>query len=189
MSKGGFILIRSNLSVLLAERNLKISQVSKDTGISRTTLTALYYNTGQGIQFETLNKLCLYLKTTPEKIISFHPVDMFLNGCSLTGDELVLEFSLMNKGIVYEPKLFGHIQGEEPVLLDDDYPYYLYRDIYVFIDFFDSDNLSKGETILQEYINSLPTPFLTDFEGLIMDYVMENYKVTEDAQITIEWDI
>lgn len=54
-----------NLSVLLAERSLKITQASKETGISRTTLTSLAQNKAQGIQLDTLNALCLYLGVTP----------------------------------------------------------------------------------------------------------------------------
>ncbi len=64
-----------NLSVLLAERNLKINKVSKDTGISRTTLTSLAKNHAQGIQFETVNTLCLYLNVSPSDLMKVHPVD------------------------------------------------------------------------------------------------------------------
>lgn len=69
-------MIRSNLSILLAERGLKITKVAKETGISRTTLTALSNNYGQGIQFDTLNTLCMYLKVTPNQLLSFVPVDI-----------------------------------------------------------------------------------------------------------------
>lgn len=41
-------MILTNLKVLLAERNLSISKVSNDTGISRTTLTALSSNNCKG---------------------------------------------------------------------------------------------------------------------------------------------
>ncbi|EMB9041042.1 helix-turn-helix transcriptional regulator, partial [Listeria monocytogenes] len=34
-------MIHNNLSVLLAERNIKITRVAKDTGISRSTITAI----------------------------------------------------------------------------------------------------------------------------------------------------
>jgi DNA-binding Xre family transcriptional regulator len=67
-------MVLCNLSVLLAERHLKISKVSQDTGISRTTLTALANNYGKGLQFDTIDTLCLYLKTTPAQLISFAPV-------------------------------------------------------------------------------------------------------------------
>lgn len=68
-------MIDSNLAVLLAERNLKISKVSKDTGISRTTLTSLCYDYTAGIKYSTLNILCQYLNITPTEFFSFIPYD------------------------------------------------------------------------------------------------------------------
>ena len=43
---------RINLKKLIIERRLSITKVSKDTGISRTTLTGLYYHPGRGIQIK-----------------------------------------------------------------------------------------------------------------------------------------
>jgi len=54
-------MIRCNLAVLLAERHVKISSVSADTGISRTTLTSLYKNASKGVQLSTVDTLCRYL--------------------------------------------------------------------------------------------------------------------------------
>lgn len=71
-------MIRSNLAVLLAERKLKISKVSMETGISRTTLTALCNNTSQGVQLETVDTLCTYLKVTPTQLISHIPFFMHI---------------------------------------------------------------------------------------------------------------
>lgn len=68
-------MIESNLSVLLAERNLKITKVSRDTGISRTTLTALCYDHTAGIKFETLDTLCRYLSITPQEFFNYNPYD------------------------------------------------------------------------------------------------------------------
>lgn len=64
-------MIICNLNTLLAERNLKITKVAKDTGISRTTLTSLANNYSQGIQFETLNTLCMYLDIKPENFFEY----------------------------------------------------------------------------------------------------------------------
>ncbi|UXJ67777.1 helix-turn-helix domain-containing protein [Lysinibacillus fusiformis] len=61
-------MIKCNLAVLLAERNLKISEVSKKTGISRTTLTALTQNQSKGIQFDTFDTICNFLKVTPNEL-------------------------------------------------------------------------------------------------------------------------
>ena len=55
--------------VLLGKRKLKISAVAKSTGISRTTLTNLYYGKSKGISFEVLEKLCECLHCSPCDII------------------------------------------------------------------------------------------------------------------------
>ena len=73
-------MVGCNLAVLLAERKLNISRVAVETGISRTTLTALARNHSQGIQYDTLNTLCAYLETTPDKLILYHPVDFWIEG-------------------------------------------------------------------------------------------------------------
>lgn len=62
-------MIKINLAVLMAEREIKISDLAKQTGISRTTLTALYYNQSKGIQWETLDTLCNYLRVKPNELI------------------------------------------------------------------------------------------------------------------------
>ncbi len=67
-----------NLSVLLAERRLTLSRVAQDTGISRTTLTALTGRSAKGIQFDTLNTLCKYLKVTPDALFIYRPFDLSL---------------------------------------------------------------------------------------------------------------
>lgn len=54
-------MIRCHLSTLLGAKKLKISDVVRDTGINRSTVTRLYHETNNRIDFETLEKLCLYL--------------------------------------------------------------------------------------------------------------------------------
>lgn len=68
-------MLKSNLRVLLAERNLKITRVATDTGISRTTLTALSSNSSKMVQFDTINALCLRLKVTPAELFAYSPID------------------------------------------------------------------------------------------------------------------
>ena len=53
--------IKSNFSTLLGEKRIRISDVSRNTGISRQTLTILYYGRGTAISYEVLGKLCRYL--------------------------------------------------------------------------------------------------------------------------------
>lgn len=65
------IMIHNNFSRLVGERLLKISKISEDTGISRTTLTNLYYRRCNAISFEVLDKLCTYLKCGIEEIVEY----------------------------------------------------------------------------------------------------------------------
>lgn len=65
----------NKLKIILAENNLRISKVFNDTRISRSTLTALSENQSKGIQFDTLNTLCNYLKISPGDFFSYTPYD------------------------------------------------------------------------------------------------------------------
>ncbi|MDO5398571.1 MAG: helix-turn-helix transcriptional regulator [bacterium] len=53
-------MLNNNLSVLAGRKLVKMSQISKDTGISRTTLTNLYYRRSKSISGRVLNTLCKY---------------------------------------------------------------------------------------------------------------------------------
>lgn len=64
-------MIENRLRIILAERSLKITKVSNDTGISRTTLTALNQNRAKMIQLNTLNKLFEYLHITPTEFFEY----------------------------------------------------------------------------------------------------------------------
>ena len=68
--------IKSNLKVLLAKNDIKLSKVSVDTGISRTTLTALSEGHSKGVQFDTLNTLCNYFNISPSDFFSYFPLDI-----------------------------------------------------------------------------------------------------------------
>lgn len=80
-------MIVSNLSEILWQKRLKIAKVINDTGISRPTLTTLYYNTSKGINFYTLNVLCSYLKVLPSDILKFYPIDIKNIDVAYTGYE------------------------------------------------------------------------------------------------------
>lgn len=57
-----FSMISNNFSTILGAKRLKITDVAKNTGISRTTLTNLYYDRNTAISLEKLDKLCEYLQ-------------------------------------------------------------------------------------------------------------------------------
>ena len=55
-------MIKCNLSRILGEKKLKISDVSRDTGINRGTLTRLYQETAERVELDVMDQLCKYLK-------------------------------------------------------------------------------------------------------------------------------
>jgi putative transcriptional regulator len=66
-------MIRCNFALLLGERKLKISDVARDTGINRGTLTRLYYETAERIELDVLDQLCEYFKVDLPKLIERVP--------------------------------------------------------------------------------------------------------------------
>lgn len=105
-------MIISNLDALLKDRRLKISKVSADTGISRTTLTALCNNTGKGIQFDTANALCIYLNIGIEDLFTFLPFDL-----AVIGSTFLENLTPMDWSIVFHLKYTGRKGVEFPNLL------------------------------------------------------------------------
>lgn len=74
--KGGVHLLICNLANILQEMGKSITEVSKETGISRTTLTALSSNKSAGIQFETINTLCSFLNIKPGDLFLYSPLNI-----------------------------------------------------------------------------------------------------------------
>lgn len=54
-------MIKCHLSRLLGERKLKISDVSRETGINRGTLTRMYQETAERVDLSVIGALCDYL--------------------------------------------------------------------------------------------------------------------------------
>jgi len=51
-------MIRCNLSVLMGKKKMNIADVHRATGLNRTTVTHLYYETTQRIEMQAVDKLC-----------------------------------------------------------------------------------------------------------------------------------
>ncbi len=57
-------MIRCNLSRMMGERKVKIADVARDTGLNRSTVTALYNETATRIDLDTIEKLCKFFNCT-----------------------------------------------------------------------------------------------------------------------------
>lgn len=62
-------MVISLLPYLVAAHELSILELSKRCGVSRPALTALANNTGKGVQFETLDKLCRFFNVPVQGLL------------------------------------------------------------------------------------------------------------------------
>ena len=53
-------MIKCHLSRLMGERKLKISDVARDTGLHRNTITLLYQETATRVDLEAIDALCKF---------------------------------------------------------------------------------------------------------------------------------
>ena len=51
-------MIRCHLARLMGEHKMRISDVIRETGLSRNTLTLMYKETAQKVDLDALDKLC-----------------------------------------------------------------------------------------------------------------------------------
>lgn len=65
--------VKNDFSLVLGAKRLKISDVAKATGISRSTLTSIYYQTNENISTKTLTKICDYLQIPLSELIEYEP--------------------------------------------------------------------------------------------------------------------
>jgi len=68
-------MIKCNLSRLMGEKKLKIADVARAIDVHRNTITLLYYEKAQRIDFEVLDKLCKYLGSAVNDILEFKEKD------------------------------------------------------------------------------------------------------------------
>ncbi len=54
-------MIKCYLSIIMGEKRLKISDIARDTGINRGTISRLYYETASRVDLEVIDQLCDYL--------------------------------------------------------------------------------------------------------------------------------
>ncbi|HEQ8979346.1 TPA: helix-turn-helix transcriptional regulator [Streptococcus pyogenes] len=63
--------MKNNLRVILARQRKKISDVHEATGVSKTTLTALYYERTENPDSKTLLKIAKCLNVTLDELLTF----------------------------------------------------------------------------------------------------------------------
>lgn len=69
-------MIINKIDKYLEENDVTIAELSSGTGISRSTLYNLTSGNSRGIQYDTLNKLCMYFDTNISSFIEFLNFDL-----------------------------------------------------------------------------------------------------------------
>jgi putative transcriptional regulator len=64
-------MIRIHLGRLLGERKMKMSDLSKQTGISKNALSDLYHEKTDRIRFDTLDKICTALHCSVSDLVEY----------------------------------------------------------------------------------------------------------------------
>lgn len=188
-------MLRCNLALLLAERGLKISKVAKDTGISRTTLTALTNSTSQGVQLETIDKLCMYLKTDVSSFFVFHPSTISFILSKENGKTflfLTIKYNTQIFKVLFEVYV-------NPVYIDD--PSFNKAGGYVISLFFagsftepptkfskDDEWEVGNEWFERHYYPKLPIIFRTDLENKIKNIIIKEFNIPDNIEITLDFD-
>lgn len=73
-------MIDNKFSMILGAKRLKITDVAKNTGTSRTTLTNLYYDRNAAISLDTLDRLCGFLQCGIGDLFEYKKNDELLKG-------------------------------------------------------------------------------------------------------------
>lgn len=63
--------IRVRLGVMLAERNVKSKDLAEYVGITEANLSLLKQGKVKGVRFETLERICRFLKCQPGDLLVF----------------------------------------------------------------------------------------------------------------------
>ena len=68
-------MVRIHLSRLMGEKRVKIADLERDTGLSRTTITRLFHEKASRLDFDTLEVICNYLDVGVGELLEVIPDD------------------------------------------------------------------------------------------------------------------
>lgn len=173
-------MIKTNFAVLMAERGLKIADVYEDTGISKTTLMALAENTGKGVQFDTVDKLCNYLGIELKDFFVYIPYiwEMYYkeNKHEKNSYYIVVKLKTKNTEKDYFIKLWARHPKNYDFPLDDD-SFKLWLSIYL------EESDAYDEKDFFAFLANLPISMKTAFYSQLLEIIRADI-LKKDSVIT-----
>lgn len=193
-------MIKSNLAIIMAEKKIKISELSRKTGISRVTLTSLYYNNSGGIQFDTLNNLCNFFNVKPADILVYYPFDYKIKDLSPDIDGgSIFEIEYITNGKSFLCSLVIELFIEKDIEPEDDAGGVLVTGIFIDIYLSDRWELPDGEVESSEnadhfikFFESLPKNIINDMEEYItnkcFETIADRYHIEDFVNMDFKWN-
>lgn len=189
----GDYMILSELTKHLLARRITISELSRGTGISRPTLTALANNTTTGIQYDTLNKICSYLEIDPSLLLIFIPFEL-----SITLNKDLTQFTIK----ITDTDVMQNIKGTDEILnieltadiekIEDETTQKEAKPLYLVT--LNAKSSIKYQRVLDKYLEDYKIFPLTEYIGAICIKHLENH--TDDFYLHLEnfgkldkWDV
>lgn len=174
-------MIRCNLAVLLAERNMRISELSRRTGISRTTLTALSSNQSKGIQFDTFDTICDFLKVSPNDLFiqelleyDFTIKNSKTNDSSYGDIELIIQAEVTHKSELINENFFCNVNAIYDSFARD------------FVEVQIHPQYSKN---LLHVFKSIPVPFKTSMEEELKECIKTELILNHGMDENIDYNL
>lgn len=185
-------MILCNLKNILAEKRTNISKVSRDTGISRTTLTSLYHNCCQGIQFDTVNTLCQSLDIDLSQLFIYSKFDISVRSNMPYFDvEKLPQYEFGDCSIIIksaERKIDYRISN----LVYFHYDKNLISGLEIVFELFDEDDDPNGEyekRIMHKALSELQVPLKSWLRDEMQDRVCSEYEelLIEGYWLTVDY--
>lgn len=66
-------MIRCHLGKMMGERKMKISELARETGLHRNTLTLLYRETANRVELDAVDKLCEFFGCEVGELFEYIP--------------------------------------------------------------------------------------------------------------------
>ena len=167
-------MILIKLSEILGRKKLKLSDVISKTGLTRPTLTTLYYGTGKGINFDTLNKLCKFLSVTPGDLMHYYNADIACISINFDtnftiGDEVINE-DADTVEVISSAYFTGLVKFETPITELKFVGWLSGHKDHVY------DVVIKIQLTRKDYFNLLPEDVLDYLDEKILEAIAEEFS-------------
>lgn len=188
-------MLLNRFSKILADKKLRITQVGLETGLSRTTLTALAKNSGAGVNYETIDKLCIYLEVTPGEFFEFYPADIqtaseFIYDGYAEEYEARATVLFTEKNVSYTMQLTGVLSSrfsyvEDGIQLENDDPSNVSGNLFL------DPSHKENETVLK-YLEDYPPGIIEELKSRIQfqvasDTVSEIKRTWTKGRVVLEY--